>query len=135
MRTKSILILAVSAVLAAGVLVLFTLDPARHGFYPLCLFHAATGLHCPGCGTLRGAHLLLHGHLLEALQMNALVFLCLPVAAVFFFLKWRASAGGRDLSRFVIQPVWLWAALAVAVLFWILRNLPFYPFTLLAPSG
>ena len=132
-RTKSMLILVISAVLLAGVVVLFTLDPALHGFYPRCLFHAATGLHCPGCGALRGAHLLLHGHLTEALRMNALVFLFLPVALVFVCWKRHASAGAGDIRRFVVKPFWLWTALAVAFLFWVLRNLPFYPFTLLAP--
>jgi hypothetical protein len=134
-RTKAISILVISAVLAAVIVVLFTLDPARHGFYPRCLFHAVTGLHCPGCGALRGAHLLLHGHLTEALRMNALVFLCFPVTLVFFFWKWRASAGGAEASRFVVKPVWLWTALAVVFLFWVLRNLPFLPFLLLAPSS
>jgi len=126
--------LVILSVLVAGVVVLFALDPARYGFYPRCVFHAATGLHCPGCGTLRGAHLLMHGHLAEALRMNALVFLFLPVASVYVFWKWRASAGGAEASRFVVKPAWLWTALVVAFLFWILRNLPFYPFTLLAPS-
>ncbi|HKS36688.1 MAG TPA: DUF2752 domain-containing protein [Verrucomicrobiae bacterium] len=133
-RTKSIVILVILAVLGAGVAILFALDPARHGFYPRCVFHSVTGLHCPGCGALRGAHLLLHGHLTEALRMNALVFLFLPVASIFLFLKRRAAAG-TDVSRFVVKPAWLWSALAVAFLFWILRNLPFYPFTLLAPSA
>lgn len=133
-RTKAMWILVILTVLVAGVVVLFTLDPAHHGFYPRCLFHTATGLHCPGCGALRGGHLLLHGQLTEALRMNALVFLFLPVAAVFYFWKWRSAAGGADVSRFVVKPVWLWTALAVAFLFWVLRNLPFYPFTLLAPA-
>ena len=134
-RTKSVLILAVLAVLGAGVGILFALDPARHSFYPRCVFHAATGLHCPGCGTLRGAHLLMHGHFTEALRMNALVFLFLPAAAAFVFWKRRASAGGAEASRFIVKPAWLWTALVVAFLFWILRNLPFHPFTLLAPSA
>jgi len=134
-RTKTILIPAVLALLAAGVVVLFTLDPARHGFYPRCVFHSVTGLHCPGCGALRGAHLLMHGHLTEALRMNALVFLFLPVAVVFSFLKRRALAEGADARGFVVKPRWLWTVLAIAFVFWILRNLPFYPFTLLAPSA
>ena len=134
-RTKTTLMLAILALLAGAVVVLFTLDPARHGFYPRCVFHSVTGLHCPGCGALRGAHLLMHGHLTEALRMNALVFLFLPVAVVFSFLKQRALARGADTRRFAVKPAWLWTVLAIAFVFWILRNLPFHPFTLLAPSA
>lgn len=53
--------------------VLFFCDPTQHVFYPVCLFHAMTGLDCPGCGATRAAYQLLHGHLLRALRDNALI--------------------------------------------------------------
>ena len=31
--------------------------------YAPCLFYALTDLYCPGCGTLRGLHELLHGRI------------------------------------------------------------------------
>ena len=43
-------LLAAAGVLTLGLAFLFTFDPARYAFYPRCLFHATTGLHCPGCG-------------------------------------------------------------------------------------
>ena len=57
--------------LAAGVL--FCFDPNRYPFYPLCFFHRATGLLCPGCGSLRALHQLLHGNLATAFHFNALL--------------------------------------------------------------
>ena len=103
--------------------VLFFFDPAKHGFYPICLFHELTGLNCPGCGGTRAAYELLHGHLLRALRDNALLV---------------AVAGGLVLmgARLIIQRmrrrpatlavptgVW-WVLLAAAVVFTALRNLP-----------
>ena len=40
------------AAVAAGVawMVFFFVDPAMQSFLPPCLFHAFTGLYCPGCG-------------------------------------------------------------------------------------
>jgi len=69
-------VVLVVAALGSGA-VLFFFDPAKHGFYPICLFHSLTGLNCPGCGATRSAYQLLHGHLLRALQDNALFVLTL----------------------------------------------------------
>jgi hypothetical protein len=33
----------------------------------------------------------------------------------------------------VMKPVWIWTLLGVIVAFGVLRNIPIYPFTLLAP--
>ena len=67
-------VMLVVAALGSGA-VLFFFDPAKHGFYPICLFHSLTGWNCPGCGATRAAYQLLHGHLLRALQDNALFVL------------------------------------------------------------
>jgi hypothetical protein len=79
-------------------------------------------LNCPGCGSLRALHQLLHGHPGEASRSNLLLLLCLPCFA------WRALrfaiARLRGLpATFAIRPVWLWTFLCVAVIFTVLRNL------------
>jgi hypothetical protein len=120
-----------AAVAAAAVLYAF--NPAVYSFYPRCLFHATTGLHCPGCGALRGAHEFLHGHWLTALRLNAFVFALLPgMLALWLARRWRRGQRLRPspLTLSAAQAAWCLAALLG---FGILRNLPFYPFTLLAP--
>lgn len=103
--------------------VLFFFDPSQHGFYPLCLFHRFTGLDCPGCGGLRATHQLLHGHIAEALRLNALVVLAVPVLMA-LAVRWI----GQRLrsSRIPPKPLsvcWLWVLLAVVIAFGIVRNL------------
>ena len=71
--------LLVVGVIAAGT-VLFFFDPVRTWFYPQCLFHTLTGLQCPGCGSLRALHALLHGEIRRAVALNPLLF----VAGLFF---------------------------------------------------
>ena len=122
--------LAVPVLLGASAV--FAFDPNRYPFYPICFFHKATGLFCPGCGALRAMHQLLHGHLGAALRLNALLVFSLPV------LGWLAVR--LCLARFQIEPLllsvrpgWLWAALIVSLLFGILRNLPFAPLSWLTP--
>jgi hypothetical protein len=120
-----------SITVAAGGL-LFFFDPLKYGFYPRCLLHEATGLLCPGCGSLRAAHQLLHGNLLAAVHLNALFVLSLAVALV---ITARFLLGGRKGQRQWpdFQRRWLWLALVVGILFGVLRNLPFAHSLWLAP--
>jgi hypothetical protein len=39
-------------------------------FMPQCIFKRLTGWQCPGCGSQRMAHALLHGNVAEALRYN-----------------------------------------------------------------
>jgi len=118
---------------AAGAAVLFFFDPARYGWYPSCPFHAWTGLACPGCGATRALHQLLHGHLLAALRLNALVALALPVAAAICLVHFLRTGQARPRLAGVIHPAWIWIVLGIVVGFGIVRNLPVPPFNQLTP--
>ena len=115
-------VMLVAAALGSGA-ILFFFDPAKHGFYPICLFHSLTGWNCPGCGATRAAYQLLHGHLLRALHDNALFVLTL--AALAAQSAWLATKKIRNQPvAFVVSPKMLWALLVVALVFTGLRNLP-----------
>lgn len=111
------------AVVAGAVATLFFLDPARHGFYPICLFHRLTGLDCPGCGGLRAVHQLTHGHLVTAFRLNALVVLAVPVAGGIGgrWLWWRLR--GQPAPPLALRPAWVWWLLAGLLVFGVVRNL------------
>ena len=117
---------------AAASLLLFFFEPGRYPFYPRCLFNQTTGLLCPGCGSLRAMHHLLHGHLVAAVHLNALLVLSIPpvgwVAGRSFLCGLR---GQSQMANF--HPAWLWAGLVVGLSFGILRNLPFAHALWLAP--
>jgi hypothetical protein len=116
--------LVVLAIVAIGSSVLFLFNPAQHGFYPLCVFHKLTGLNCPGCGALRALHQLSHGHVLEALRLNALLVLALPFLLFALTRAWWQQQAGNRQTRPLLRPVWVWMMLVVIVAFGILRNLP-----------
>jgi hypothetical protein len=42
---------------------------------------------------------------------------------------------GRRLPGVFLPSFVIWTLLATIIAFWILRNLPWYPFSLLAPGG
>ena len=114
-----------AAAVAAGAfwMAFFLIDPAMQSFLPPCLFHAYTGLHCPGCGATRALHRLAHGDCIAALRLNALVVLGLPLGCVIAVC--RKSRG--------LPSSWLRAFFVCTALFGVARNIPLFPFTLLSP--
>ncbi|WP_205614271.1 DUF2752 domain-containing protein [Streptomyces dangxiongensis] len=99
-------------------------DPNEPGHYPACPLYRSTGLYCPGCGGLRGAHALVHGDLLTALRDNApVVAACLGFAVLWAVWVVRA-ARGRPV-RIDPGPAPLWALGALLLVFTVVRNLPF----------
>jgi len=109
--------------------ILFFVDPRTARFAPVCPLHFTTGLHCPGCGTGRALHALVHGDLARAIRLNVLAVAAIPV-----FLALAARAALRPAERLSVPPLWLRIAVYVLlVTFFVARNLPFEPFASLAP--
>lgn len=106
-----------------GLAIIYFFNPALHGFYPACIFYKTTGLLCPGCGTLRAMHQLLHGHLDAAFRFNALIVSSLPLVAFGSAQAMRYRAANKPALAW-IRPRWLWFGLAILLLFGILRNIP-----------
>lgn len=128
-RWASVLLVAGSTV----ALVCLYLRPPQFYLIPPCPFHALTGAYCPGCGTLRATHNLLQGNLWRALGYNPLFVLALPG----FALWWANEAWGAFTAKkwqVSVSPRFGWAALAVIVAFWVVRNLPLPVFDVLRPG-
>jgi len=117
--------------LAVGV-TLFFFNPATTWFLPSCTFHRLTGLYCPGCGSTRALHCLLHGEFREALRDNALVVLALPITAAILLAR---IAGLRRSPVRLRTRIWFAFLVAVLVGFGVLRNIPVPPFSCLAPGS
>jgi hypothetical protein len=111
---------------AAAVAVLYLFDPATAGFYPVCGLHQLTGLQCPGCGGLRAAHQLTHGHIAAAWRLNPLAVALLPAALWLGLREAARTFTGRQWPGLVTPPVFGWLLAAAVVLFGILRNVPFH---------
>ena len=112
----------------------FVLNPNEHEIFPRCVFHSVTGYYCPGCGSQRAIHSLLHLNFAGVAGNN---FLFLPAVLLliyhysFSFLNKKFT--GKLPNIFYIKST-PWIILGVIILFWVLRNLPVYPFDILAPD-
>lgn len=112
---------------ALALSLLFAHRPEGQFFFPRCTFHQLSGLHCPGCGGLRATHELLNGHLLEAARSNLMVVLLPPALLLAWCFRRRLS-----LTPFSSRTVLI--LFGVLVLYTLLRNLPWPPFSWLAPA-
>ena len=87
-----------------------------------------TGLNCPGCGTARGLHQLLHGNFVAAFEFNPLLVILLPIAGYFLFTYTRSAVTGRPLPHFSISTKYAWIMTGIIFGFWVFRNTTYYPF-------
>lgn len=106
-------------------------------YAPRCAMHEMTGLHCPGCGGTRAFFFLAHGDLLTSIRYNPWALVLVVGLGIW--------AGKRVIRVFAPLSPWgtplemrsgtLWTILVLLIVFGVLRNLPWWPFTLMAPPG
>ena len=113
----------VGCFLAAATFALYVFNPSQSQIFMPCPFYYATGCYCPGCGSLRALHNLLHGDIKIAMTFNPLMVISIPLIGVM-----------------LINPSWIyrrwvpWGAFGILISYGIIRNLSIYPFCLLAPK-
>mgnify|MGYP001431419616 CR=1 FL=1 len=100
--------------------------PSEGGPYPSCPTQVLLGLDCPACGTLRGGHALLRGRLGQSLDHNLLLVVAVPVAVVAWVVL-AARALGRPVAAPRLPRWAVPAAIAVAAVFTVVRNLDLGP--------
>jgi Protein of unknown function (DUF2752) len=128
-------ILACATILAGfgGAIIIRQNNPVTAGFFPQCPLYVLTGLHCPGCGLTRGCHALFNGEILSALHFNALLPFFLFIGCYVLVSLLMVTLRGKGLSFKIFSPFALWSFLVIGISFSVLRNIPSYPFNLLAP--
>jgi hypothetical protein len=121
-------VLAIWSLIIAGAAYLFFFEPGKSGFFPACPFRLLTGFNCPGCGTTRALHQILHGHFATAFTLNPLLLLAIPFI-LFAFIRYSVIVmrGGVPQPNALPAP-YIYAIFFVILSFWIFRNTPFYPF-------
>ena len=121
MRRKWWIIGAVAVIVIAGIAIYSTFDPSTVRFFPRCTFLTLTGLKCPGCGTQRAIHALLHGNFLEAVRFNAMMVASVPLLALYGYAEIVRKSKPRFYNRVNSTPIIL-TIFVLVVLWWILRN-------------
>ena len=117
------LIIAAATTIAAGLgIFYFAADPSTFRWMPKCAVYHLTGYQCPGCGSQRALHALLHGQLTEAWDFNALFVAALPLLA-FMGITELLHARCPGLYRRVHSPMAILAIACVIIGWTIFRNI------------
>ena len=106
---------------AAAVAVYFLLDPSA-GVFPRCMFLTLTGWQCPGCGSQRALHALLHGEPGRAWAFNQLFAIEIPLIALLLVL-WCLPGRFPRLERALYSRSFILAMLSIIIFWTIYRNL------------
>lgn len=116
-----------------GAAAVWYFDPTNSGLFPACPLYSTTGYACPGCGLTRGFHALLHGDVWTALDFNALIPLVILFFGYIFASLVLIAVRGRGVAVNRWSMTLIWVTFATLLIFGVIRNLPFYPFTVLFP--
>lgn len=110
LHNRKLIVAATITVAVTLMAVYFFFDPESE-VAPKCVFRQLTGWDCPGCGSQRAFHALLHGRIGEAWGYNPALFFMIPMAVM---LGWVEIARSRHpkLHAAVYRP---WTVLAVGI--------------------
>ncbi len=120
--------------LLAGTVYLYYHNP-KEGLFIVCPIYTFTGFYCPGCGAGRACYSILHGRFHQAFRYNPMLILMLPWLGLYYLIigiQWLKY--GRERISIKIPE---WIPLTLLILFFIygiVRNIPTFPFKLLAPT-
>jgi hypothetical protein len=116
------------SLLLLGAIYVFVFEPGKTGFFPPCVFRLLTGLQCPGCGSTRALHQLLHGHFIAAFMLNPLFIIAIPFLLFALLRHTALSFRGITPKPNALPARYIYLIFVVIVSFWIFRNTPLYPF-------
>lgn len=107
-----------------GCIIYFKYNPEQHHFFPKCSFLTLTGLKCPGCGSQRTIHALLHLDIHSAFSHNALIIFSIPYILVLIIGKIIQFFNPYSRFALLLQHSFIiWSYFIIVVLFWIARNI------------
>ena len=110
-------------ILGGGIYYFYQNDPAQsETVFILCVTKNISGIDCPGCGSQRAFHELLHGNFIKAAKLNLTIYFFTPLL-LFIFLKTALKPFHIDLPDLLITTKRLMLILFFLLLFTVLRNL------------
>jgi hypothetical protein len=107
----------------AVLMTVYYFEPGAYTFYPECPLLTWLHVQCPGCGSTRALHALLHGRWAEAAVWNALFPAVFMLAAAWGGVQYASATLRGRFFRLNLPETTYWSAATAAMLFGVLRNL------------
>lgn len=87
-----------------------------------CMFHAMTGLYCPGCGGTRAVKALLRGKVWLSVCYHPLVLYMAVVGVIFlisYLIYWKT---GKEKFHLHLENSWIYVGLILIALNFLVKN-------------
>lgn len=105
-------------------LIYFLLNPQHNILFPKCPIYVLTGWQCPGCGSQRAIHCLLHFDFAQAFRYNALMVMSIPYLIVaFYFEYFKGKYKYPSIRRILFGEKACLFILVITITFFFTRNL------------
>ena len=122
-KNKSFYLFLFPVLLVVGMVYYFN-NPAESWCFLKCPVNYVTGLSCPGCGSQRAIHELLHLNFKQAFAYNPLLIAAIPYTALGIAFNTETLKTRYPKTRkFFYGQRALYVVLVVVILFFILRNI------------
>ncbi|MBH1958618.1 MAG: DUF2752 domain-containing protein [Flavobacteriia bacterium] len=122
-KNKGFLLFLFPVIIVIGAFYYFY-NPENSPYFFKCPFKLVTGLSCPGCGSQRAVHALLHLNFKEAFHFNPLLIASIPYAGLGIAFNAEVLKSRFPKTRNLLYGSRaMIAVLVIVVLFFIFRNI------------
>ena len=112
------------ALFAMGAAVIHIKGKTILNYVPPCMFHRVTGYYCPGCGGTRAVFTFFRGDIVRAFKFHPFVPYTFILGGWFMLSQTIEKASrGRLAIGMHYRDIYLWIALAIVLLNWLVKNL------------
>jgi hypothetical protein len=103
------------------IVVYFIFSP-NNIYFPKCPFLLLTGYKCPGCGSQRAIHSLLHLDVIQAFKCNAYLVISIPIIVLLLYAEFYRKK--RPHLYLILQNrYFIWSFFLITIMWWITRNI------------
>ena len=120
-KNLKLIFMLVGILLISSVFYFFA--PSEDSFYPSCAFKNISGLSCPGCGSQRAFHELLHFNFKAAFTFNPLFVLGIPYGLAVLISSKIESANAREVLKILTGKRAFFLISTVIIAYFVWRNL------------
>ena len=112
------------ALFAMGAAVIHIKGKTILNYVPPCMFHRVTGYYCPGCGGTRAVFTFFRGDIVRAFKFHPFVPYTIILGGWFMLSQTiQRLSGDRIKIGMNFRIVYLWIALGIIALNWIIKNM------------
>lgn len=123
-RRKKVFGLLLLSMSLLSVYIYFRVNPNDSSFFPKCPLLTLTGIKCPGCGSQRAIHALLHADIRTAFSYNALFIISIPYILFLFGIRiYQLFRPSPPILLRGQQNHYIWIYFAATIFFGIVRNI------------